>query len=81
MTRISVITGGAGGMGLATAKIVGRDHMVVLADVKLATLMQSFGMKRMMTVSKPSDLAPIAGKNTPGLLLERPDRVLQIQFK
>ena len=28
--RVSVITGGAGGMGLATAKIVGRDHTLVL---------------------------------------------------
>jgi NAD(P)-dependent dehydrogenase (short-subunit alcohol dehydrogenase family) len=29
-----VITGGAGGMGQATARIVGRDHTVVLADVR-----------------------------------------------
>ena len=34
MTRVSVVTGGAGGMGLATAKIVGRDHEVVLCDVR-----------------------------------------------
>ncbi len=34
MTAVSVITGGAGGMGLATAKIVGRDHAVVLGDVR-----------------------------------------------
>ncbi|MDA2892067.1 SDR family oxidoreductase [Mycolicibacterium sp. BiH015] len=34
MTAISLITGGAGGMGLATAKIVGRDHAVVLCDVR-----------------------------------------------
>lgn len=34
MNRISVITGGAGGMGLATAKIVGRDRPVVLCDVR-----------------------------------------------
>ncbi|WP_006242776.1 SDR family oxidoreductase [Mycolicibacterium tusciae] len=34
MTRVSVITGGAGGMGLATARIVGRDHSVVLGDVR-----------------------------------------------
>ena len=32
--RVSVITGGAGGMGLATAKVVGRDHTVVLCDVR-----------------------------------------------
>lgn len=34
MSRVTVITGGAGGMGLATAKIVGRDHVVVLCDVR-----------------------------------------------
>lgn len=34
MTSISIITGGAGGMGLATAKIIGRDHPVVLCDVR-----------------------------------------------
>jgi NAD(P)-dependent dehydrogenase (short-subunit alcohol dehydrogenase family) len=34
MSQVSVITGGAGGMGLATAKIVGRDHEVVLCDVR-----------------------------------------------
>ena len=30
---VSVITGGAGGMGLATAKILGADHAVLLCDV------------------------------------------------
>jgi len=34
MTRVTVITGGAGGMGLATAKVVGRDNAVVLCDVR-----------------------------------------------
>lgn len=29
-----MITGGAGGMGAATAKVVGRDHTVVLCDVR-----------------------------------------------
>lgn len=33
MTKVTVITGGAGGMGLATAKIIGRDHHVIIADV------------------------------------------------
>lgn len=31
---VSVITGGAGGMGLATAKVIGRDRPVVLCDVR-----------------------------------------------
>lgn len=34
MSSASLITGGAGGMGLATAKVVGRDHAVVLCDVR-----------------------------------------------
>ncbi|MEZ0351279.1 SDR family oxidoreductase [Mycobacterium sp. pR1184] len=34
MNRVSVITGGAGGMGLATAKVVGTDHTLVLCDVR-----------------------------------------------
>lgn len=33
MRQVTVITGGAGGMGLATAKIVGRTHGVVVSDV------------------------------------------------
>jgi NAD(P)-dependent dehydrogenase (short-subunit alcohol dehydrogenase family) len=39
-TTVSVVTGGAGGMGLITAKIVGRDNFVVICDVnrdRLAT--------------------------------------------
>ncbi|WP_159232805.1 SDR family oxidoreductase [Mycolicibacterium vanbaalenii] len=32
MNPVSIITGGAGGMGLATAKVAGRDHTVVLCD-------------------------------------------------
>jgi NAD(P)-dependent dehydrogenase (short-subunit alcohol dehydrogenase family) len=33
MSGVVVVTGGAGGMGLATAKIVGRENFVVLWDV------------------------------------------------
>ncbi|OBI76147.1 SDR family oxidoreductase [Mycobacterium sp. E740] len=34
MGPVSIITGGAGGMGQATAKVVGGDHAVVLCDVR-----------------------------------------------
>jgi len=34
LTQVAVITGGAGGMGLATARIVGREHAVVLCDIR-----------------------------------------------
>lgn len=33
MRKVTVITGGAGGIGLATAKILGMNHYVVLCDV------------------------------------------------
>ncbi|MEU0498208.1 SDR family oxidoreductase [Mycobacterium sp. NPDC006124] len=33
-TRVAVITGGGGGMGLATARIVGREHAIVLCDIR-----------------------------------------------
>ncbi len=42
-SRVVVITGGAGGMGRATAKVVGRDHAVVLADVRQDRLEQAAG--------------------------------------
>lgn len=38
MRTISVVTGGAGGMGLATAKLLGRTSHVVLSDLKAAPL-------------------------------------------
>lgn len=33
MTRTALITGGTGGMGLATARLLGKDHRIVLADL------------------------------------------------
>ena len=33
MQQTAIITGGTGGMGLATARIIGVDHRIVLADV------------------------------------------------
>ncbi len=36
--KVVVITGGAGGMGLATAKIMGADHHVIICDVNQARL-------------------------------------------
>jgi NAD(P)-dependent dehydrogenase (short-subunit alcohol dehydrogenase family) len=32
-TNVAVITGAAGGMGLETARILGRDHMLLLTDI------------------------------------------------
>jgi NAD(P)-dependent dehydrogenase (short-subunit alcohol dehydrogenase family) len=38
MSTTTLITGGAGGMGLATARIIGRDHQVVISDVNADAL-------------------------------------------
>ena len=38
MRKITVITGGGGGIGLATAKIVGRENYVVICDVDVKRL-------------------------------------------
>jgi NAD(P)-dependent dehydrogenase (short-subunit alcohol dehydrogenase family) len=38
LKTVSVITGGAGGMGLATAKIIGQEHGVVVCDVNVGRL-------------------------------------------
>jgi NAD(P)-dependent dehydrogenase (short-subunit alcohol dehydrogenase family) len=35
---VAIITGGASGMGLATARVMGRDHRVVIADLDRARL-------------------------------------------
>lgn len=35
---IAIVTGGAGGIGLATAKILGRDHLVVISGRRQETL-------------------------------------------
>ena len=34
MTTVSIITGGAGGMGSATAELLGTDHTILLCDVR-----------------------------------------------
>jgi NAD(P)-dependent dehydrogenase (short-subunit alcohol dehydrogenase family) len=43
MTQTALITGGTGGMGLATARILGRDHRVVLADLDQARIDRAVG--------------------------------------
>jgi NAD(P)-dependent dehydrogenase (short-subunit alcohol dehydrogenase family) len=43
MKTVAVITGGAGGMGLATAKILGQHHHVVISDVVHKRLEEAIG--------------------------------------
>jgi NAD(P)-dependent dehydrogenase (short-subunit alcohol dehydrogenase family) len=46
--QVSVVTGGAGGMGLAAAKIIGRDRTVVIADVWAVSLRDKLAVAREM---------------------------------
>lgn len=67
MNQVSVITGGAGGMGLATAKIVGRDHTVVLCDVRqdrlesAAAALADLGMEPKVVNCDVTDRQAVAG--------------------
>ncbi|MGF2947554.1 SDR family oxidoreductase [Mycobacterium sp. Lab-001] len=66
MTRVAVITGGAGGMGLATAAVVGRDHTVVLCDVRqdrmaaAATALHDLGMSPTVVECDVTDRRAVA---------------------
>ncbi len=51
MSKVSVITGGAGGIGIATAKIMGRDHALVLCDVRQDRLDEAAAMLADLDIS------------------------------
>jgi NAD(P)-dependent dehydrogenase (short-subunit alcohol dehydrogenase family) len=67
LNRVSVITGGAGGMGLATAKVVGRDHTLVLCDVRkdrmaaAAATLEDLGMSPTVVDCDVTDRCAVAG--------------------
>lgn len=62
-----MITGGAGGMGLATAKLVGRDHSLVLCDVRqdrlttAAATLHDLGMTPTVVNCDVTDPGAVAG--------------------
>jgi NAD(P)-dependent dehydrogenase (short-subunit alcohol dehydrogenase family) len=45
LAKVAVVTGGAGGMGLATARLVGRDGVVLVRDVDQDRLATAFNSK------------------------------------
>jgi NAD(P)-dependent dehydrogenase (short-subunit alcohol dehydrogenase family) len=67
MSRVAVVTGGAGGMGLATARIIGRDHAVVLCDVRpdrldvAATTLDELGIAATIVDCDVTDREAVAG--------------------
>ena len=56
---ISIITGGAGGMGLATAKLVGKEHHVVIVDVNQQRLDSALEALKALGISCDSAVCDI----------------------
>ena len=65
MTQTAVITGGSGGMGIATAKLLGQNHRIVLADLSqerintVVTDLKALGIDASGTVCDITDRASI----------------------
>lgn len=64
MKKITVITGGAGGMGLAAAKIMGRDHHVVICDVNQQRLDNAIDQLKQLGISCDSMVCDITDRNS-----------------
>lgn len=64
MKKITVITGGAGGMGLATAKILGRDHHIVICDVNQQRLDAAIAELTQLGVSCSSMVCDITNRDS-----------------
>lgn len=59
---VAVITGGAGGMGLATAKLLGRDHHVVLTDSKPERVERAVGELAKLDIDGDAVVADITDR-------------------
>lgn len=70
MKKISIITGGAGGIGLATAKVVGRDHHVVICDVNQNRLDKAIGELKQLGISCDSVVCDITDPATVDALMK-----------
>ena len=69
MRGLCVITGGAGGIGLAAAKIVGRNHPVVISDVSEARLDAAARELRELGVQCKPVVADVANRDSVGELV------------
>lgn len=71
MSSVCVITGGAGGMGLATAKILGRDQHVTLVDVNSERLQAAEAELGQLGVSCDSVVCDITDRAAVDRLLQQ----------
>jgi NAD(P)-dependent dehydrogenase (short-subunit alcohol dehydrogenase family) len=68
---VAVVTGGAGGMGLATAKVLGRDHLVVISDVKQEALDAALSELTALGVTAAAVAADITERASVDALFEK----------
>jgi len=71
LKKISVITGGAGGMGLATAKIVGKDHHVVICDINQGRLDKAIAELRQLGIGCDSVVCDITDASSVQALIRQ----------
>jgi NAD(P)-dependent dehydrogenase (short-subunit alcohol dehydrogenase family) len=71
MKNVTVITGGAGGMGLATARIIGREHHVLICDVRQDRLDSATASLRQEGISCDAAICDITERASVDALLQR----------
>jgi NAD(P)-dependent dehydrogenase (short-subunit alcohol dehydrogenase family) len=70
MKKVTVITGGAGGMGLAVAKIVGLDHHIVICDVNQQRLETAIKELKQLGISCDSMVCDITDRKSVDALVK-----------
>ena len=75
MPQVAVITGGAGGMGLATAHILGQTHVVLVSDVRADRLDEAVGSLRSQEIEC---IAMSCDVSDPGSVRSLADRAAEL---
>ena len=70
MTKVTIVTGGAGGMGLATAKVLGKDHHVVICDVRQQRLDSAIDELKQLNISCDAVVCDITDRKSVDALFE-----------
>lgn len=71
MKKIAIITGGAGGMGLATASILGQDHAVLICDIHQPRLDHAVQVLRQQGVDCEAAICDVTSRESVLALFER----------
>lgn len=78
MSKVAVITGGAGGMGFAVAKILGRDHQLLICDVHQERLDTAVNALRKSGMSCDAMVCDITDRSAVEALFQRAESLGQV---